>query len=115
MSPRDVFILLVAITLFMAIARWRGRRSGPRPKRVRCDTLDAQIEADFPPLHREEAKALVESILPHARPDDREMVWRRVLDAARCDIGRLRKVAPNAGASLQKVYRLFGDGSGSDG
>lgn len=113
MSPRDLFFILVAIVLFMAVARWRSR-SGPRVKRERRDTLDEQIASDFPPIYHDEAKRLVESVLTYARPDDREMVWRRVLDGARCDIDRLRKVTRNAGPQLQKIYRLFGN-TGGDG
>jgi hypothetical protein len=95
-SPRDVFILLAMAALFLAVARWRGGgllRRGP--KRVRYDTLEQQVDADFP-AHRDEAMALMESVLAEAKPENREMVWKRVLDGSRGDIARLRKLAPKA-------------------
>jgi len=112
---RDVFFVCVVLALCLALAGrrggWLGRR---RPKRVRFETLDQQLDADFP-AHRDEAKALVESILVHASAEHREMVWQRVLDGARGDIARLRKLAPKTVESLRKIYRLLGDGEGGAG
>jgi hypothetical protein len=108
-SPRDVLLLLVALTAAIAAARWISAWRA-RPKRVGYDDPLRQIEADFPPAQRDEAKALVESIVAHAQPDDREIIRRRVVDAARGDIGRLRRSAPKAKEALDRVYRLLGDG-----
>jgi len=109
MSPRDVLIILVMTVFFMAVARWRGGgllRRGP--KRVRYATLEQQVDADFP-AHRDEAMALMQSVLAEAKPENREMVWKRVLDGSRGDIARLRKLAPKTVESLRKIYRLLGD------
>jgi hypothetical protein len=108
MNPREILVLLVALAAAIALARWLSARRG-RPKRVRYDDPVQQLEADFPPSQREEAKALVESILAHAKPEDRDVIRRRVVDAARGDIGRLRRSAPNAKAALDRIYRLVGD------
>lgn len=114
MSPREIFVLLVALAAAMALARWVSARRA-RPKRVRYDDPARQLEADFPPAQRDEARALVESIVAHARPDDRDLVRRRVLDAARGDIGRLRQTAPRVGESLDRIYRVLGDDHPSAG
>jgi hypothetical protein len=108
-SPRDVFIILAMAVLLLAGARSRGGgllRRGP--KRVRFATLEQQVDADFP-AHRDEALALMQSVLAEARPENREMVWKRVLDGSRGDIARLRKIAPKSVESLRKIYRLIGD------
>ena len=109
MASRDLFFLLVAVALLMAIARWRRRLSaGAGPQRVRYDTLEEQVAADFP-AHRDEAMALMQMVLAEAKPENREMVWRRVLDGSRGDIRRLRKLAATTVEGLRKVYRLFGE------
>ena len=114
MTSRDVFIICMVLALVLAVAGRRGGWLGRRgPKRVRFDTLEQQLDADFP-AHHDEAKALVDSILVHAGAEHREMVWRRVLDGARGDIARLRKLTPNTVESLRKIYRLLGDGDGPD-
>jgi len=113
MDPREILALLVALAAAIALARWISARRG-RPKRVRYDDPVQQLEADFPPAQREEAKALVESILAHAKPEDRDMIRRRVVDAARGDIVRLRRSAPNAIAALRRIYGLVGDGRSPD-
>jgi len=109
MNPRDLFFVLVALALCLAVAkgwgRWRARVGAAR---VHYDTLEQQVAADFP-AHRDEAMALMEMVLAEAKPENREMVWRRVLDGARGDIGRLRKLAAATVESLRKIYRLFGD------
>jgi hypothetical protein len=112
MSARDVFAICVVLALCLAVTGWRGGWLGRRgPKRVRFDTLEQQVDADFP-AHRDEAMALVDSVLARARPDDRAMVWRKVLDAARGDIARLRRIVPNTLESLEKIYRLLGEPEG---
>jgi hypothetical protein len=108
MTPREILALMVALAAAIALARWVAARRG-RPKRVRYDDPARQIEADYPPAQRDEAAALVESIVQHARPDDRDVIRRRVLDAARGDITRLRRSAPKAKEALDRVYRLIGD------
>lgn len=108
MNPREILVLLVALAAAIALSRWLAARRG-RPKRVRYDDPVQQLEADFPPSQREEAKALVESILSHAKPEDRDTIRRRVVDAARGDIGRLRRTAPNAKAALDRIYGLLGE------
>ena len=108
MGARELFFILVAAALFLAIAKGRGRwwgRTGPA--RVRHDTLEAQVAADFP-AHRDEAMALMQMVLAEAKPENREMVWRRVLDGSRGDIRRLRKLAATTVESLRKIYRLLG-------
>lgn len=109
MNPRTLFFILVALSLGLWVAGrrggWLGRR---RPKRARYDTLEEQVGADFP-AHRDEAMALMESVLAETKPENREMVWRRLLDGSRGDIARLRKLAPKTIESLRKIYRLFGD------
>jgi len=108
-NPRDLFFVLVALALVLWVAGRRGGWLGRRgPKRVRYDTLEEQVGADFP-AHRDEAMALMESVLAEAKPENREMVWRRLLDGSRGDIARLRKLAPKTIESLRKIYRLFGD------
>jgi hypothetical protein len=109
-SARDVFFLLVAVAVFIAAARWllAGGPLRRGPKRVRYDTLEEQVDADFP-AHRDEALALMESVLAEAKPENREMVWKRLLDGSRGDIARLRKLAPKTVESLRKIYRLFGE------
>jgi len=108
-ASRDLFFLLVAVALFMAIARWRRRLSaGPGSRRVRHDTLEEQVAADFP-AHRDEAMALMQMVLAEAKEENREMVWRRVLDGSRGDIRRLRKLAARTVEGLRKIYRLFGE------
>jgi hypothetical protein len=109
MSARELCFILVAAALCMAIAKGRGRwwgRTGPA--RVRHDTLEAQVAADFP-AHRDEAMALMEMVLAETKPENRDMVWRRVLDGSRGDIRRLRKLAAKTVESLRKIYRLFGE------
>jgi hypothetical protein len=107
-SSRDLFFLLVAVALIMAIARWRRRRLEHVPKRGRFATLEQQVAADFP-AHRDEAMALMQMVLAEARDENREMVWRRVLDGAHGDIHRLRKLAATTVESLRKIYRLLGE------
>jgi hypothetical protein len=113
MPPRTIFALLVALAAAIALARWIAARRG-RPKRVHHDDPLQQIDADFPPEHRAEARALIESIAARARPDDRALIWRRTVDAARGDIGRLRKSTPKAIAALERIYRLLGDGRSTE-
>ena len=109
MSPRDVFIVCVLLALFLGITRWRGGGLPRRgPKRVRYDTLEEQVDADFP-AHHDEAMALMQRVLAEAKPENREMVWKRPLDGSRGDIARLRKLAPKTVESLRKIYRLFGE------
>ena len=113
MGPRELFFLLVAVAGGMAAARWAARwRASRGPTRPRYDTLEAQVAADFP-AHRDEAMALLESVLAEAKPENREMVWRRLLDGSRGDIARLRKLAPQTVEGLRKIYRLFGDEAGA--
>ena len=110
MTPKEILAILVVVTACMAIAGWRsgwlGRR---RPKRVRRATPLEQIDEDFPPEHREEAKALVRSIAAHARPEDQAIVWRKVVDGVRGDIEKLRRSTPKNIAGLERIYRLLGD------
>ncbi|HEX6745994.1 MAG TPA: hypothetical protein VF092_01680 [Longimicrobium sp.] len=108
MTPRDLLLLLVALTAAIWLARWISERRG-RPKRVRHDDPLQQIDADFPPRHRDEAKQLVESIAGLAKPEDRYIIRRRIVDAARGDIGKLRRGAPKAREALERMYRFFGD------
>jgi hypothetical protein len=112
MSPREIFLVLVALAVAIALARWISSRRG-RPKRVRYDDPLQQIDADFPPEHREEAREIVGSIAAHAREEDRPIVWRRTVDAARGDIAKLRRSAPKAIAALDRIYKLLGDGDRS--
>jgi hypothetical protein len=108
-SPRTLFFVVVALSLVVWVAGRRGGWLGRRaPKRARYDTLEEQVDADFP-AHRDEAMALMESVLAETKPENREMVWRRLLDGSRGDIARLRKLAPKTIESLRKIYRLFGD------
>jgi len=109
-TARDVFFLLVAVAVFIAAARWllAGGQIRRGPKRVRYDTLEQQVDADFP-AHRDEAMALMEMVLAEAKPENRETVWRRVLDGSRGDIRRLRKLASTTVEGLRKIYRLFGE------
>jgi hypothetical protein len=112
MNPREkLLLLLVALAAGMAITRWFATQHG-RAKRVRYDDPLRQLEADFPPEHREEAKALIESIAAHASPDDRALIWRRTVDAAGGDIGKLRRTTPKAIRALERIYRLTGGWSG---
>ena len=113
MQPREIFSVLVLLAAAIALARWFAARRG-RPKRVRCDDPLRQLEADFPPEHRDEAKALIESIAAHADPDDRALIWRRTLDAARGDIVKLRRTTPRAIATLKTIYRLTGQRDAAD-
>ncbi|HSU16069.1 hypothetical protein [Longimicrobium sp.] len=113
MPPRTLFVILVALAAAIALARWLAARRG-RPKRVHHDDPLQQIDADFPPEHRAEAKALIESIAAHAKPDDRAIIWRRTVDAARGDIGKLRRSTPRAIAALDRIYRLLGDGHSTE-
>lgn len=108
MNPRDLFFVLVALALCLAIAKGLGRWRRRGPARVRHETMEAQVAADFP-AHRDEAMALMEMVLAEAKPENREMVWRRVLDGSRGDIRRLRKLAATTVESLRKIYRLFGE------
>jgi hypothetical protein len=108
-SPPQIFAVLVAVIAVLALARLRdGGLKLPR-RRVRHDDLGAQIAADFVPAERAEARALVDSVLAHARPDDQKRVWRSLLDGTRGNLPKLRKVAPKAVESLAKIYRLLGD------
>lgn len=109
MRPQELLLFMVALAAAIAAARWFAARRG-RPKRVHHDDPLQQLEADFPPEHRAEATALIESIAAHARPDDRPIIWRRTVDAARGDIVKLRRSAPKAIAALDRIYRLLGDG-----
>jgi len=114
MTPPQIFALLVALAVIMAIARMRGGGLKLPKRRVRHDDLGAQIAADFAPAERAEARALVDSVLAHARPDDQKRLWRTVLDGTRGNLPKLRKVAPKAIESLEKLYRLFGDTPGEE-
>lgn len=112
MTPPQIFALLVALAVIMAIAKMRGGGLKLPKRRARHDDLDAQITADFAPAERAEARALVGSVLAHARPDDQKRVWRSLLDGTRGNLPRLRKVTPKAIESLAKIYRLLGDTPG---
>ena len=113
MSPPELLAVLVALAAAITLARWvAGRRA--RPKRVHHDDPLQQLDADFPPEHRAEARALIESIAARAKPDDRPIIWRRTLDAARGDIVKLRRSTPNAIAALERIYRLLGEGQPTD-
>lgn len=109
MTPPQIFALLVALAVVMAIAKMRGGGLKLPTRRVRLDDLGAQIAADFAPAERDEARALVDSVLAHARPDDQKRVGRSVLDGTRGNLPKLRKVAPKAIESLEKIYRVLGD------
>jgi hypothetical protein len=109
-TPKEILAIVLALAACMAIAGWRGGWLGRRrPKRVRRATPLEQIDEDFPPEHREEAKELVRSIAVHARPEDQEMVWRKVVDGVRGDIEKLRRSTPKNIAGLERIYRLLGD------
>lgn len=107
--PQDALLIAVVFAAMMAVAGWRGGWLGRRrPRRVRHDTLDAQIAADFPPAQRAEAKALIDSLLAHARSDDHALVWRNTLDAARGDLPKLRRAIPKSIRALDRIYTLLG-------
>jgi hypothetical protein len=113
MTPPNVFVILVLFALCLGIAGMRGGWFSSRPRRVRYDDVEKQIDADFPSIDWPEARTLVESVVAHARPEDRAMVWRKLLDAARGDIARLRRVTPNTIESLRRIYGLLGEGGGN--
>ena len=108
MGPRELFFVLVAAAAFVAVARKGGGWLRRGPRRVRYETLEQQVDADFP-AHRDEALALMRMVLAEAKPENREMVWRRVLDGSRGDIRRLRKLAATTVEGLRKIYRLLGE------
>jgi hypothetical protein len=107
-DPRGALLLAVVFAALMAVAGWRGGWLGRRPRRVRHDTLDAQIAEDFPPAQRAEVRALIDQLLAHARPDDHDTIWRRTLDAVRGDLPKLRRALPNSLRALDRLYQLLG-------
>jgi hypothetical protein len=109
LTPPQVFAALLIAAAALAVAGVRGGWLRPPTRRVKHDDLDAQIAADFAPQQRAEARAIVDAVLAHARPDDEKLVWRNLLDGCRGNLEKLRRVQPKAIASLAKVYRLLGN------
>jgi hypothetical protein len=109
LTPPQLFATLVVVAVLMLVTGIRGGWIKLPKRRVKYDDLDAQIAADFAPGERAEARALVDSVLAHARPDDQKRAWRSLLDGTRGNLPRLRKVAPKVIESLARVYRMFGD------
>jgi hypothetical protein len=99
-------VVLAALLLFI-VGRWKGWFVR-RPPRVEHADLGAQIDADFPAQHREEARALVQSVVSRARAEDREVVGRTLVKVSRGDIGKLRRGVAGCINALDKVYGMLG-------
>jgi len=113
MTPPQILAAMLVLAAALGVAGLRGGWLKLPKRRMRYDDLDAQIAADFTPGEREEARAIVDQVLAHAKADDQKRVWRGLLDGCRGNLPKLRKVAPKAIESLAKIYRLFGDTAGT--
>ena len=108
-TPLDAAVIAAAAVAFAAFARWRAAGFRMPRRRVEYDDPARQIEADFPPEHRAEAAALLESIAVHAHPEHQAMVRRVVLRGVRGRIEKLRRTASTSPESMARIYRFFGE------